>query len=143
MFEKKRGAEGLAALERFLDLTDAEWATRRAKATSVRSSNFFVNGQQVAEEDVSAWYDEGPTPFDHLGAELVVFELEGAQVELQMLEPGWPGLRNTFQHAVLFHPAFGPGGDQEQEQEVDQQENANGNIGAMKMIQIEAIRLNI
>ena len=143
VFEKKRGAEaeGLAALERFLDLTAAEWATRRAKARSVRCSNFFVNGQQVVEENV--WYDEGPTPFDHLGAELVIFELEGEQVKLQMLEPGWPGLRNAFQHAVLFHPAFGPGGDQEQEQEVDQQENANGNIGAMKMIQIEAIRLNI
>ena len=42
-----------------------------------------------------------------------------------MLEPGWPGLRNALQHAVLFHPAFGPGGDQEQEEkeeEVDQQE---------------------
>ena len=115
MFEKKRGAEGLAALERFLDLTDAEWATRRAKAESVRSSNFFVNGHQVAEEDASVWYDEGPTPFDHLGAELVVFELEGAQVELQMLEPGWLGLKRAFQHAVLFHPAFGPGGDQEQD----------------------------
>ena len=52
VFEKKRGAEGLAALERFLDLTDAEWATRRAKARRVRSSNFFVNGQQVAEDRV-------------------------------------------------------------------------------------------
>ena len=49
----------------------------------------------------------------------------------------------VFQHAVLFHPAFGPGGDQEQEEGVDQQENANGNIGAMNMIQIEVIRLNI
>ena len=143
VFEKKRGAEGLAELERFLDLTDAEWATRKAKAGSVRSSNFFVNGHQVIEEDVSVWYDEGPTPFDHLGAELVVLDLEGAQVELQMLEPGWSGLRNAFQHAVLFHPAFGPGGDQEQEEGVDQQENANGNIGAMNMIQIEVIRLNI
>ena len=63
-----------------------------------------------------------------------------------MLEPGWSGLRNAFQHAVLFHPAFGQGGDQEQEvgvdqqeqedqqenedqqEEVDQQETANGNM---------------
>ena len=132
VFEKRRGAEGLAALERFLDMTNEEWVARRGKAQSVRSSHLFVNGQQVLA-----------TPYDHLGAELVVFEVDKVLVEMQMLEPGWPGLRNAFQHAVLFHPAFGPGGDQEQEQEADQQENANGNIGAMKMIQIEAIRLNI
>ena len=67
------------------------------------------------------------SPYDHLGAELVVFEVDKVLVEMQMLEPGWPGLRNAFQQAVLFHPAFD---QKKQEGEVDQKENVyDGNIG--------------
>ena len=116
LFEKSRGAEGLAALERFLDMTNGEWVERRGKAQAVRSSHLFVNGQQVLA-----------TPYDHLGAELVVFEVDKVLVEMQMLEPGWPGLRSAFQQVVLFHPAFD---QKKQEGEVDQKENVyDGNIG--------------
>ena len=53
-------------------------------------------------------------------------ELERLRVEMQMLEPGWPGLRNAFQQVVLFHPAFD---QKKQEGEVDEREMANGDIG--------------
>ena len=139
VFEKRRGAEGLAALERFLDMTNGEWVARRGKAQAVRSSHLFVNGQQVLAEDVivsghedsedseaDVNEEEEATPYDHLGAELVVFEVDKVLVEMQMLEPGWPGLRNAFQQVVLFHPAFD---QRKQEGEVDQREMANGYTG--------------
>ena len=139
VFEKRRGAEGLAALERFLDMTNGEWVARRGKAQAVRSSHLFVNGQQVLAEDVvvpghedsedseaGVNEEEEATPYDHLAAELVVFEVDKVLVEMQMLEPGWPGLRNAFQQVVLFHPAFD---QRKQEGEVDQREMANGYTG--------------
>ena len=136
MFEKRRGAEGLAALERFLDMANGEWVARKGKAQSIRSSHFFVNRQQVLAEDIivpghedseaGVNEEKEATPYDHLGAELVVFEVDKVLVEMQMLEPGWPGLRNAFQQVVLFHPAFD---QKKQEGEVDQKEMANGDIG--------------
>ena len=63
VFEKSRGGEGLAALERFLDMTNGEWVARRGKAQSVRSSHLFVNGQQVLAEDVIVPGHEDSEPF--------------------------------------------------------------------------------
>ena len=63
VFEKSRGGEGLAALERFLDMTNGEWVARRGKAQAVRSSHLFVNGQQVLAEDVIVPGHEDSEPF--------------------------------------------------------------------------------
>ena len=100
-FEKHRGDEGLAALERFLDLTHEEWMARRSAMLNVLwLQNMFVNGQQLQV-------------VDGLGMEKVVLHLEQKRVEMQMLEPGRRGLILALQRAMLFHPAFGPQPDEE------------------------------
>ena len=91
------------------------------------SNRLLVDGGDSEDSEADVNEEKEASPYDHLGAELVVFEVDKVVVEMQMLEPGWPGLRNAFQQVVLFHPAFD---QKKQEGEVDQKENVyDGNIG--------------
>ena len=96
VFEKQMGDEGLAALERFVDLTQEEWTVRKRARLAIRFKDLSVNGQPIQH------------PFANVALEPIVVKVGEMEVEVQMQEPGSRGLNKALQQALLFHPAFGP-----------------------------------
>ena len=115
-FEKQMGDEGLAALERFVDLTEEEWIARRRARLAIRREHMSINGQPL-----QAWTG-------NVALELIVLKVGEMEVEVQMQEPGRRGLNRALQQVTLFHPAFGPQPQLDQEEE-GQVEDGAGQVG--------------
>ena len=111
VFEKQMGDEGLAALERFVDLTQEEWRVRKRARLAIRFKDLSVNGQPVQH------------PFVNAALEMIVVKVGEVEVEVQMQEPGNQGFNKALQQAMLFHPAFGP------QPEVDHKEEGQVEVG--------------
>ena len=109
VFEKQRGEEGLAALERFVDLTQEEWTVRKRARVAIRREHMSINEQPIHH----------PFAFPLL----IVVKVGEVEVEVQMQEPGSRGLNMALQQAMLFHPAFGP------QPELDREEEGQVEVG--------------
>ena len=109
VFEKQRGEEGLAALERFVDLTQEEWTVRKRARVAIRREHMSINEQPIHH----------PFAFPLL----IVVKVGEVEVEVQMQEPGSRGLNMALQQAMLFHPAFGP------QPELDREEAGQVEVG--------------
>ena len=92
-FEKQTGDKGLAALERFVDMTNEEWGARKKARLAIQTEQLSLNGQPI------------------------VLNIGAVEVEVQMQEPGLQGLNKALQQLMLFHPAFGPQPELDQEEE--------------------------
>jgi len=117
-FEKQMGDKGLAALERFVDLTNEEWAARKKARLTIQTEHLSLNGHQIQ------------LPFENAALQPIVLNIGEVEVEVKMQEPGIRGLNKALQQLMLFHPAFGPQSEldqgEERQEEVRHVEDVEG-----------------
>jgi len=117
-FEKQMGDKGLAALERFVDLTNEEWAARKKARLAIQTEHLSLNGHPIQ------------LPFENAALQPIVLKIGEVQVEVKMQEPGIRGLNKALQQLMLFHPAFGPQSEldqgEERQEEVRHVEDVEG-----------------